>query len=146
MGEDLARLLLLLIAAAAFVNITRGTFRSWLNAKFVGSPAPASTAAAAPFTPSPAAAAAVPSIVDTRTFSIRPLQPPRPRDMSALKAGDRFSSPSIVRAAFKYAPKGQIPHAVEHEGTRTVHGGKTWVTIKYVDPRGGTNTIEVPVG
>jgi len=35
-GEDLARLVLLLLVAAAFVNITRGTFRAWLQAKFVG--------------------------------------------------------------------------------------------------------------
>jgi hypothetical protein len=35
-GDDLARLLLLLLAGAAFVNISRGTFRRWLHAKFVG--------------------------------------------------------------------------------------------------------------
>lgn len=37
-GDDLARLALLLIFGAAFVNITRGTFRAWLRAKFLGVP------------------------------------------------------------------------------------------------------------
>jgi hypothetical protein len=37
-GDDLARLALLLILAAAFVNVTRGTFRAWLRSKFVGTP------------------------------------------------------------------------------------------------------------
>lgn len=36
MGEDLARLVLLVLAAAAFVNVTRGTLRDWLRAKFIG--------------------------------------------------------------------------------------------------------------
>jgi hypothetical protein len=35
--EALARLALLLIAAALFVNVVRGTARQWLRAKFVGS-------------------------------------------------------------------------------------------------------------
>jgi hypothetical protein len=35
-GNDVARLVLALLAAAAFVNVTRGTFRQWLHAKFVG--------------------------------------------------------------------------------------------------------------
>jgi hypothetical protein len=35
-GDDLARLILLLLAGAALVNISRGTFRKWLQAKFVG--------------------------------------------------------------------------------------------------------------
>ena len=35
-GDDLSRLVLLLIAGAAFVNISRGTFRTWLRAKFIG--------------------------------------------------------------------------------------------------------------
>ena len=38
MGDDLARLVLLLIAGAAFVNLSRGTLRTWLRAKFTGSP------------------------------------------------------------------------------------------------------------
>jgi len=38
-GEDVGKLLLGLLALAAFVNIARGTFRTWLHAKFVGSPA-----------------------------------------------------------------------------------------------------------
>jgi hypothetical protein len=36
MGEDVARLALLLLFAAAFVNLTRGTLRNWLRAKFIG--------------------------------------------------------------------------------------------------------------
>lgn len=36
LGDDLARLALLLIASAAFVNLSRGTFRTWLRAKFIG--------------------------------------------------------------------------------------------------------------
>jgi hypothetical protein len=35
-GEDVARLALLLIFGAAFVNISRGTFRKWWRAKFIG--------------------------------------------------------------------------------------------------------------
>lgn len=35
-GDDLARLALLLIAGAAFVNLSRGTFRAWLHTKFIG--------------------------------------------------------------------------------------------------------------
>lgn len=38
-GEDLARLILLLIAGAVLVNIARGSFRLWLHNKFVGAPA-----------------------------------------------------------------------------------------------------------
>lgn len=38
MGEDLARLLLLLVAGAAFVNLSRGTLGTWLRSKFIGSP------------------------------------------------------------------------------------------------------------
>ncbi len=34
--DDVARLILLLIATAAFVNLTRGTFGAWLRAKFLG--------------------------------------------------------------------------------------------------------------
>jgi hypothetical protein len=34
--EALARLLLLLVVAALFVNVMRGTARKWLRAKFVG--------------------------------------------------------------------------------------------------------------
>lgn len=34
--EDLARLALLLLFAALFVNLMRGTSRRWLRAKFVG--------------------------------------------------------------------------------------------------------------
>lgn len=35
---DLARLALLLLAAAFFVQIMRGTGRAWLSAKFLGQP------------------------------------------------------------------------------------------------------------
>jgi len=35
-GDDFSRLVLLLIAGAAFVNITRGTFRAWLHNKAIG--------------------------------------------------------------------------------------------------------------
>jgi hypothetical protein len=35
--DQLARLLLLIVFAAVFVNVTRGTLRQWLRAKFVGS-------------------------------------------------------------------------------------------------------------
>jgi hypothetical protein len=38
-GDDLARLALLLIFGAAFVNITRGSLRKWLRAKFIGATA-----------------------------------------------------------------------------------------------------------
>lgn len=34
--DELARLLLLVVFAAVFVNIVRGTLRQWLRAKFVG--------------------------------------------------------------------------------------------------------------
>jgi hypothetical protein len=34
--DDLARVLLLLLAVAAFVQITRGTFRKWLGVKLTG--------------------------------------------------------------------------------------------------------------
>jgi hypothetical protein len=37
--NELSRLLLLVVFAAAFVNITRGTFRQWLRAKFIGATA-----------------------------------------------------------------------------------------------------------
>jgi hypothetical protein len=37
-GDELARLLLLLLAAALFVQVTRGTTRRWLRMKFVGRP------------------------------------------------------------------------------------------------------------
>jgi hypothetical protein len=36
MGEDLARLILLLIFGAWFVNLSRGTARAWLRSKFIG--------------------------------------------------------------------------------------------------------------
>jgi hypothetical protein len=36
--DDFARLLLLLLAAALFVQLTRGTTRAWLRAKFLGQP------------------------------------------------------------------------------------------------------------
>ncbi len=36
MGETLARLLLLLVFAAFFVNLARGRARAWLRAKFMG--------------------------------------------------------------------------------------------------------------
>jgi hypothetical protein len=36
MGDDLARLFLLLIVGALFVNLSRGTARQWLHNKFVG--------------------------------------------------------------------------------------------------------------
>lgn len=39
-----ARLVLLILAAALFVQLVRGTTRAWLWAKFVGRPAPAGTA------------------------------------------------------------------------------------------------------
>jgi hypothetical protein len=35
---DLARLLLLLLAGAFFVQLMRGTGRAWLSAKFLGTP------------------------------------------------------------------------------------------------------------
>lgn len=35
-GEDLSRLLLLLIGGAALVNLSRGTLSRWLRAKFIG--------------------------------------------------------------------------------------------------------------
>lgn len=38
-GEDVAKLLLALIAAAALVNVARGSFRTWLRAKFIGAAA-----------------------------------------------------------------------------------------------------------
>jgi hypothetical protein len=34
--DEFARLLLLLLAAAVFVQLTRGTLRVWLRAKFLG--------------------------------------------------------------------------------------------------------------
>jgi hypothetical protein len=34
--DGLARLILLLLAVAAFVQITRGTFRQWLHVKLTG--------------------------------------------------------------------------------------------------------------
>lgn len=34
--EDLAKLFLLLLAGAFFVQLTRGTARQWLRAKFIG--------------------------------------------------------------------------------------------------------------
>jgi hypothetical protein len=37
--NELARILLTLVAAAVFVNIARGTLRTWLRAKFVGASA-----------------------------------------------------------------------------------------------------------
>jgi hypothetical protein len=37
--EPFARFLLLLVFAAVFVNIARGTLRQWLRAKFVGTSA-----------------------------------------------------------------------------------------------------------
>ncbi len=39
MVDELARLLLLVLFAAMFVNVARGSFRRWLHAKFIGSPA-----------------------------------------------------------------------------------------------------------
>jgi hypothetical protein len=36
--DDLARLVLLLLAGAFFVQLTRGTARRWLRAKFIGKP------------------------------------------------------------------------------------------------------------
>lgn len=36
MGDELARVLLLLLAVAAFVQVTRGTFRRWLRVKLTG--------------------------------------------------------------------------------------------------------------
>ena len=39
MADDFARLALLLIIAAAFANLSRGTFRAWLRAKFIGAAA-----------------------------------------------------------------------------------------------------------
>ena len=68
------------------------------------------------------------------------------RDMSRLTAGAAYSSAAIVAAANKYAPRGQIPHAVAHEGQVTYQGGKPGVYIKYEDPKGGSNTIWVPIG
>jgi hypothetical protein len=38
-GNDLARLVLFLIAGAALVNLSRGTLTTWLRAKFIGNPA-----------------------------------------------------------------------------------------------------------
>lgn len=43
-GDDLATVLLLVLALAALVNIARGSFWSWLHVKFIGAP---------PTTPSP---------------------------------------------------------------------------------------------
>ena len=44
-ADQLARLLLLLVFAAFFVNVVRGTGRQWLRAKFIGKapPPPART-------------------------------------------------------------------------------------------------------
>jgi hypothetical protein len=37
--NDLARILLVIVAAAVFVNVARGTLRQWLRAKLVGAAA-----------------------------------------------------------------------------------------------------------
>jgi hypothetical protein len=34
--ENLARILLLLLAVALFLNVANGTWRQWLRAKFIG--------------------------------------------------------------------------------------------------------------
>lgn len=39
MGDDMAKIVLALLALAAFVNIARGSFWQWLHAKFIGAPA-----------------------------------------------------------------------------------------------------------
>jgi hypothetical protein len=37
-GDDLARLVLYVIAGAVLVNLSRGTLSTWLRAKFIGNP------------------------------------------------------------------------------------------------------------
>lgn len=54
-ADYLSAALLVLVGIAAFVNLTRGTFVEWLQAKFLGRSAGKSTPTT-PFTPTKAAA------------------------------------------------------------------------------------------
>ena len=57
-GELFAQFLLLILFAAVFVNIARGTLRQWLRAKFIGDVQPtAARRGAAPRFPNPRAGA-----------------------------------------------------------------------------------------
>jgi hypothetical protein len=150
MGEDLARLAWLLILGAAFVNITRGSFRAWLSAKFVGHPTTAPSFAASSGGAA-AAAVAVPGAIDLTSGStatpVRRRARPAHKDLAPLRAGDPFTTSAILRAAFGQAPRGWIPHKVANEGqVFTDEHGRRFVRVKYVHPIQPSDTRKVYLG
>jgi hypothetical protein len=53
MGEELARLVLLAIVGAYFVNLSRGTGGVWLRSKFFGQAGPPRSSSSSPSSRSP---------------------------------------------------------------------------------------------
>jgi hypothetical protein len=66
--EDLARLLLLLVAVVLLVQLTRGTTKQWLRAKFIGK---TSAAGGAPPPASPGTVSARPAGVAAGVWRAR---------------------------------------------------------------------------
>lgn len=161
MGEDLSRLILLLLFAAAFVNITRGSFRDWLGAKFIGHPGPAVAAAASgpagSITLQPVRA---PASVGASKVGAVVTQRPKPGADQQGRGGhisladfargfhvSGLSAQQVAAIAFRQAPSyggvRYVPHNIAQEGQIQTKNGRRFIRVKFTDPTGrGSNSTE----